>query len=120
MRWILLLLLCSCAAPLALGIMATSSTAIGVSAMNRRAGDCYSTCTGGLVCNGNTGLCEQPREHCDISGSQPVCVPESLPGDVSATAQGGPTVHVAPPPPPLTGDAVRIIPAAEANPPSSR
>jgi hypothetical protein len=121
-RWIAILLLqAACAAPLAVGAAVTTGYAAGMTAMNRKAGGCIATCTGDLLCNHNTGLCEKPREHCDSSQEQRVCVPATEPSDVVATAPGGQqTLRVAPPPPPLTGDAVRIIPAAEANPPSPK
>jgi hypothetical protein len=76
--------------------------------------------TGDLTCNQHTGLCEKPRQLCDSSQGQQVCVPPPESSDVVTKAAAGRTIWTAPPPPPLTGDAVRIVPAAEANPPSSK
>jgi hypothetical protein len=121
MRWIAIALLqVACVAPVAVGAAVTTGYAVGMTAMNRQAGGCIATCTGDLTCNHNTGLCEKPRQLCDSSQDQQVCVPPAETSDVAAKAAGGKAIWVAPPPPPLTGDAVRIVPAAEANPPSSK
>jgi hypothetical protein len=120
MRWIAIALLqVACVAPVAVGAAVTTGYAVGATAMNRKAGGCIATCTGDLVCNHNTGFCEKPRELCDSSQGQRVCVPPTEPSGVAAKGPSGRTLGVLPPPPPLTGDAVRIVPAAEANPPSS-
>jgi hypothetical protein len=120
--WIaVVLLVAGCAAPVAVGAAVTTGYAAGMTAMNRKAGGCIATCTGGLVCNSNTGLCEVRREQrCDSSPDHPVCVPAVEQGDVAATAPGGKTVQMVPGLPPLTGDVGRINTAAEANPPSSK
>ena len=122
MRWLAVLVLqASCVAPVAIGAAVTTGYAGGMAAMNRSAGGCIATCTGGLVCNAHTGLCESPREVCDTSSDHPVCVQQApQKSDVAAQAPGRGPVRVMPPPPPLTGDATRIITGAEANPPSSK
>jgi hypothetical protein len=120
MRWLAILVLqASCVAPVAIGAAVTTGYAGGMAAMNRKAGGCIATCTGDLVCNSNTGLCESPRQVCDNSSDHPVCVPQTEKSDVAAQAPGRGPVRILPPPPPLTGDTTRIVTGAEANPPSS-
>src|SRR5689334_13651321 len=102
------------------GAAVTTGYAAGLTAMNRKAGECIAACTGGLVCNSNTGLCEAPRERCDSSPDHQVCMAAIQPGDVAASAPAGKTVHVMPSVFPLTGDVVRIVTTAEASPPSSK
>ena len=102
------------------GAAVTTGYAAGLTAMNRKAGECIAACTGGLVCNHNTGFCEAPRERCDSSPDHPVCMPSTETGDVAASAPGGKTAQIMPDVVPLSGDVVRIVTTAEKNPPSSK
>lgn len=125
---LLAILLSGCAGSMAAGAGTVTAAAIGASALQRAAGGCYAMCTGGTTCNPRTGLCEiMPcegkcgrDEHCEQTATQSWCAP-GPPGDVVTKAPGSEQkVPVAPPPPPLTGDPQRVVPAAEQNPPSHK
>jgi hypothetical protein len=125
-------LLPACAASMVAGASTVTAAAVGASALQRSAGGCYATCTGGTTCNPRTGLCDRAPcdglcksdEHCESTATQSVCLP-GPPGDVAAKAPGTQkTVPVLSPPSAnergVTGGPPQVTPAAEQNPPSHK
>ena len=120
------LLAAGCTASTAVGVSTATAVALGASALQRQAGGCYATCTGGTYCNPRNGLCEKlpcegrcgPDQHCESTAFESVCAPGPA-SDVTAKAPGKtPTIPVMPPMQPVEGGPPQIVPAAEQNPPS--
>ena len=115
------MLLSGCAASTAVGASTVTAAALATSGMQRHAGGCYATCTGGTTCNTNTGLCERMPcdglcsrdEHCEVTAVESKCYP-GPPSDVASKAPGtGKTIPFAPPPSGASGGPPEVVPAAE-------
>jgi len=120
--------LCGCAASTLAGATTVTGAALATSAIQRKAGGCYSICTADTTCNPNTGLCEKmpcggrcgPDEHCESSFAESRCTPGAA-SDVATKAPGTQkSLPVPPPPPSISGGPPQVVPAAEQNPPSSK
>jgi hypothetical protein len=112
---LLLLAACRSSAPYTLpAAFLNTGIAVGASAGRRAAGDCFTPCTYGTVCNPRTGYCEaaSTRDVCAQTATGDMqCVPMPPPTTVerkpAATQEGGlvPSLGVSPetgkaPPPP--------------------
>lgn len=123
-RLALLLLLMACTPNMLVGAATTTSAAVTLSAVQRKAGGCYAVCTGGTVCNPRSGFCERlpcdglcgPDEHCDTSFSQSKCAP-GAPSDVVSSAKGSQKTIPVLQPVVLPSGPPAIVPAAEQSPP---
>ena len=88
-------LICGCAAPVAVGASTMTAAALGASAMQRKAGGCYAMCVQGTVCNPNSGLCERmpcdgacrSDQHCETTFNKSECV-AGAPSDAVSKAPG--------------------------------
>jgi hypothetical protein len=88
-----------------------TALAAGVAVAQRKAGGCYAQCTGGLVCNENTGLCQSAGVVCIGSeADSPACIGKSQ-GASLQTARPGSELA------PATQLPVGISPATGSVPP---
>ncbi len=88
-----------------------SALAAGVAVAQKKAGGCYAQCTGGLVCNENTGLCEKGGIVCIGSeADSPACIGKSQ-GAMLQASRPGSSVN------PATDSPVGISPATGSVPP---
>ncbi len=88
-----------------------TALAAGVAVAQKKAGGCYAQCTGGLVCNENTGLCEKAGIVCIGSeADSPACIGKSQ-GALLQASRPGSSVN------PATESPVGISPATGSVPP---
>jgi hypothetical protein len=88
-----------------------TALAAGVAVAQKKAGGCYAQCTGGLVCNENTGLCEKGGIVCIGSeADSPACIGRSQ-GAMLQASRPGSSVN------PGTDSPVGISPATGSVPP---
>lgn len=124
---LLAILLPACAAGVVAGAAVSTGAAVGLSAVQRKAGGCYAVCTGGTACNPRTGWCERlpcdglcsPDQHCVASFSESSCV-AGAPSDVVSSAPGSQKTIPVLQPVPFPSGPPQIVPAAEQNPPSHK